>query len=79
VLYALSEWGAMADKGPIRRACSYLIESQTPEGYWSVPSRAISSASNQGRLERLTPIYRYWGTGWASIGLSHSLGDAEGH
>jgi hypothetical protein len=72
-LFALSQGGAAKDNNSIERARQYLIESQTPEGYWSVPSRAVSSATNEARLKKLEPIYRYWGTAWATIGLSHTL------
>jgi hypothetical protein len=78
-LYALSRCDEAPAKDATARARAYLIESQTADGSWSVPSRAISSATNHGRLDRLAPIYRYWGTAWASIGLSQTLPDAAAH
>jgi squalene-hopene/tetraprenyl-beta-curcumene cyclase len=72
-LYALNQSGLRADDAAVRRAAGYLIKSQQADGSWSVPSRAISSATNQARLDKLAPIYRYWGTAWASIGLSGTL------
>jgi hypothetical protein len=72
-LYALSHCDLPPDAAALGRAQNYLIQSQTADGSWSVPSRAISSASNEGRLARLAPIYRYWGTAWAVIGLARTL------
>lgn len=72
-LYALRQSGLSADHEAVQRAREYLIESQAKDGSWSVPSRAISSATNQARLNKVTPIYRYWGTAWAVIGLSQTL------
>jgi hypothetical protein len=70
-LYALNQCGQR--DAVVQRAAGYLIKSQQADGAWDVPSRAISSATNPGRLERLAPIYQYWGTAWASIGLSGTL------
>jgi hypothetical protein len=50
-----------------------LIESQTEDGSGLVPSRAISAATDEARRKRLAPIYRYWGTARATIGLSETL------
>jgi hypothetical protein len=72
-LYALNQYGLRADDATVRRASCYLIKSQQADGSWLVPSRAISAATNQARLDKLAPIYRYWGTAWASIGLSGTL------
>jgi squalene-hopene/tetraprenyl-beta-curcumene cyclase len=72
-LYALMQSGLSADHSAIRRARDYLIESQTEDGSWLVPSRAISAATDEARLKKLAPIYRYWGTAWATIGLSETL------
>ena len=48
--------------------------SQTADGSWTVPPAALSgSAVNAERLKNLDPIYRYWGTAWASIGLASTL------
>ena len=76
-LYALSESGLSLDAAAIQRGRDLLIQSQTPDGSWSVPSRAISSATSDARLTKLAPIYRYWGTAWATIGLSRTLPDAK--
>ncbi len=72
-LYALREAGLAAGHAAIRRAREYLVRTQQEDGSWLVPPRAISSAQDPNRLSRLAPIYRYWGTGWASIGLSTAM------
>jgi squalene-hopene/tetraprenyl-beta-curcumene cyclase len=77
-LYALMHCGLSADHAAVRRARDYLIESQTEDGSWLVPSRAISAATDEARLKKLAPIYRYWGTAWATIGLSETLSDPRG-
>jgi hypothetical protein len=77
VLYALTQSARSADHAAVRRARAYLIDSQTDDGSWSVPSRAISSAANEARLKKVAPIYRYWGTGWATIGLSGTLPETK--
>ena len=77
VLYALTHCDRSADDPAVERARDYLIESQTTDGSWSVPGRAISSASTEARLKKVAPIYRYWGTGWAVIGLSRTLPETK--
>jgi squalene-hopene/tetraprenyl-beta-curcumene cyclase len=80
-LYALSdvlgvagsEAGSPSGSAPMQRGRDYLLRSQEPDGSWPVSPRAISSATNEGRLTRLTPIYQYWGTAWAVIGLKRTL------
>jgi len=72
-LYALNQSSLRADDPVVQRGVGHLIKSQQADGSWLVPSRAISAATNQSRLDKLAPIYRYWGTAWASIGLSGTL------
>jgi hypothetical protein len=76
-LYALGHAGVSADDAAAGRARDYLIGSQTQDGSWSVPSRAISTASTDARVKKVAPIYRYWGTAWAVIGLSQALPEAK--
>ena len=73
VLYALGQCDAVASREPARRARQYLIKSQQPDGSWQVPPQNISAASNELRLKKLVPIYQYWGTAWAAIGLSQTI------
>jgi squalene-hopene/tetraprenyl-beta-curcumene cyclase len=74
-LYALGRAGLPASNPAVQRARAYLIGSQAEDGSWSVPSRAISPSTDETRLKKVAPIYRYWGTAWATIGLARTLGD----
>jgi hypothetical protein len=77
-LYALSIVAGKSERGPLGRAQKYLLGTQTKEGIWAVPPLAITDQkSNEGRVQRLVPIYHYWGTAWAAIGLSRSAARAE--
>jgi len=72
-LYALRHCDRRDDDAVVGRAARYLIRAQQADGSWLVPSRAISAATTQTRLDKLAPIYQYWGTAWAAIGLSGTL------
>ena len=73
-LYALSIVAAKSERDAIGRAQNYLLENQSKDGRWVVPPLAISDQkSNEGRVQRLVPIYDLWGTAWAAIGLSRSV------
>ena len=72
-LYGLNQAHLTDTSVAIRRARDYLIKSQTDDGSWAVPGSAISRATNEARLKKVAPIYRYWGTAWAAIGLSETL------
>jgi len=73
-LYALRKTGASGAADSIERGRAFLIGSQTADGSWRVPPGALSGrAMNAERLKNLDPIYRYWGTAWASIALSSTL------
>ena len=76
-LYALSQSGLPATNGAVQRARDYLIKSQSDDGSWSIPSRAISPSTDEARLKKLAPIYRYWGSAWAVIGLTQTLPEAR--
>ncbi len=70
-LQALSATGA---DDAIRRGRQFLIERQSPDGSWSVPPSALASPKRTPeRLKSLEPIYHYWGSAWASIGLASTL------
>jgi hypothetical protein len=72
-LYALCRSGLSGADPAVRRARRYLILTQQEDGSWLVPARAISPSQDPTRLSKLAPIYRYWGTAWATIGLAGSL------
>lgn len=74
VLYALRKSEASGVGDVIERGRAFLIGSQTADGSWTTPPAALSGRTlNAERLKNLDPIYRYWGTAWASIGLSSTL------
>ena len=73
-LYALSIAAGKSERTAIGRGQKYLLDSQTEEGHWAVPPKAITDQkSTEIRVQRLVPIYHFWGTAWAAIGLSRSL------
>jgi squalene-hopene/tetraprenyl-beta-curcumene cyclase len=77
VLYALSKIAAQAHDDPthdsIAKARRFLIGTQRDDGTWPVTGAGISNASTPQRKKKVEPIYRYWGTAWATIGLATSL------
>jgi hypothetical protein len=74
VLYALSVSGSPCDDAAVLRARKLLIETQGEDGSWAVPPLALTATNTKPeRVTRLEPIYRYWGTAWATIGLVRTL------
>jgi hypothetical protein len=73
-LYALAD-GQPADKNraAIQRGQQFLLRTQSEDGSWTVAPENISPSTAAARLKRLEPIYRYWGSAWAMIGLLHTL------
>jgi squalene-hopene/tetraprenyl-beta-curcumene cyclase len=73
-LYGLSAVGSPNLDEAIRRGRRFLLERQGPDGSWSVPPLALTSPRRAPeRLNRVEPIYRYWGSAWAAIGLASTL------
>jgi len=73
-LYALGRAGLAGSSASIARARAFLIETQTGDGSWTVaPLCLTSSDTKPARLKNLEPIYRFWGSAWAVIGLARSL------
>ena len=69
-LYALSS----AEDAAVRRGRKFLVETQTAEGSWTVsPAPWTKPNSPPERVKRLDPIFRYWGSAWATIGLARTL------
>lgn len=69
-LYALGS----ADDAAVPRARKFLADSQSPDGSWPVPPAPWTKVgSKPDRNQRLEPIYRYWGSAWAAIGLARTL------
>jgi squalene-hopene/tetraprenyl-beta-curcumene cyclase len=71
-LYALRVAGCSDKDDVIRRGQKYLVEKQNPDGSWTV-SPGLTSNGGPDRLKKLEPIWRHWGTAWATIGLAKSL------
>ena len=56
-LYAVTEAGP-ADDAVVRRARKFLVESQTPDGSWTIPPASwTKTASTPERIQKLDPIY----------------------
>lgn len=69
-LYAL---GSPQDDA-VRRGRKFLADSQTEDGSWTVSAASWTKPnSTPERIRRLDPIFRYWGTSWATLGLSRTL------
>lgn len=66
VLYALSLAGER-DADAVAKARKYLVETQGPDGSWAVDGLTAKPRASK------EPIYRYWGTAWAAIGLARTL------
>lgn len=69
-LYALGLIGAPEAGPAIDHARRYLIQTQQEDGSWPTTGEGISNAATPQRKKKVAPIYRYWGTAWATIGLS---------
>jgi Squalene-hopene cyclase N-terminal domain len=66
-LYALRAAGVAPDDPAIERAVKFLVESQTPDGSWSV--RGTKEKSKTRPAETAS----YWGTCWAVLGLLSTI------
>ena len=53
----------------MRRGVAYLLREQQADGTWLTSSKYTSAVESEDR----DYIYQYWGTAWASLGLSRSL------
>ncbi|HJT33230.1 MAG TPA: prenyltransferase/squalene oxidase repeat-containing protein [Pirellulales bacterium] len=71
-LYALSEVGVPNTHPAIERAWQFLIETQTGDGSWIVHGTKASTK------DQPHPLTSFWGSAWASLGLSRSLPDVTG-
>ena len=73
-LYALSAVGAEGAAEAIRHGRKFLIDAQGEDGSWSVPPAALTTPKRTPEtMQSLDPIYRYWGSAWATIGLAATL------
>lgn len=70
-LYALSSIGDTADRPEIRRAISFLVATQSPDGSWPMVSRS-SPNGEPGSAKLLTPI-TCAASSWAVLGLARTI------
>ena len=68
-IYALSIVDGERSVDAIQRGVDYLLARQQADGTWLTPSKYTSAKESKDR----DYIYQYWGTAWASIGLSRIL------
>jgi hypothetical protein len=66
VLYALAAVGSV-DEPVLSKARAYLARTQKDDGSWAVDGLTAKPKPSK------EPIYRYWGTAWAAIGLARTL------
>jgi len=70
-LFVLPATGA---EEAVRRGRRFLLERQRDDGSWPVPPAALTSSKRKPETQKtLVPIYGYWGSAWASIGLASTL------
>ena len=71
-LYALAVT-ANDEQDAQRAAIEYLLRTQRADGSWLTPSELISAEPSHEKEE----IYQYWGSAWASIGMSRALRNGD--
>lgn len=77
-LYALARVGVGDSGGGVARGRAYLLAAQAKTDTWWTPPAAVSGPQGgEARHKRLGPIYEYWGTAWAVLGLVETLPRAE--
>jgi len=70
VVYGLAVAGpSETSQESLQRAVSYLLSTQGADGTWVTASKLTSTEPRKAK----DYIYTYWGTTWASIGLSRAL------
>ena len=69
-VYALATVDDDRARDALERGVDYLLAYQQADGTWETPSRLTSTKPSKEK----DYIYRYWGTAWASMGLSRALG-----
>jgi Squalene-hopene cyclase N-terminal domain len=74
-LYGLGTMDIRADDPRVQRAAKFLLTSQGKDGSWQVPLGNITK-KNPSRSDTKA-IYQYWGSAWATIGLTRILPKVE--
>lgn len=70
ILYLLSVAGS-TDAVDLPRARQFLVGSQEKDGSWTIVG--LHKSTKPEKLKSIDPIFRYWGTAWAAIGLARTL------
>ena len=68
-LYALRLAGLKPDRAELKRAASFLVATQKPDGSWPMTARAHPGARPAKNLEPIT----YFGSAWATLGLIRAV------
>ena len=68
-VYALATIDDPRAEDALSRGINYLLSRQQADGSWETPSLLTSTEPTEAK----DYIYRYWGTAWASMGLSRTL------
>jgi hypothetical protein len=72
-LYALclAGGGDQKVKDAVERGRKFVLSKQEKNGSWDVATTAFHPSN--WRDKKTDPIYTYWGTAWATLGLLHTL------
>jgi hypothetical protein len=57
----------------VAKARAYLRNTQQNDGSWKIPTSSFHPVTGKPRDARTDDVYSYWGTGWATLGLLHTL------
>ena len=68
-LYVLSLAGVKTDRAEVRRAVTFLVDTQKEDGSWPMTARAHPGATPAKNLVPIT----YFGSAWATLGLMRSV------
>lgn len=71
-LFALGTMASGTADAQVRQGWRFLLAAQQKDGSWQVPYQGFSSKKKPNPAT-LTPVYQYWGTTWATIGLARTL------
>jgi hypothetical protein len=68
-LYVLSLAGVKSDREEVKRAVTFLVDTQKEDGSWPMTARAHPDATPAGNPVPIT----YFGSAWATLGLLRSV------
>jgi squalene-hopene/tetraprenyl-beta-curcumene cyclase len=76
-IYAAAVQGHPRDNAQFKRAREFLAKTIREDGSWLVRASHIHSVQEGKDTKGADVIYSYWGTAWATLGLLHTLPEAE--